>query len=88
MCTHGLPLNFATLPTGIYLQYRQDWAFFDQVQASNVAVSTLLNTDPSQAGSITYFQLTSYSQINSFTNGRMLHIRAYPTSNWDVVQQN
>ena len=82
-----LPVPVA-LPSGFYLYQRRDWCFFDQVQGSNLAVSTLLSANPSLRGSISYFQFVSYSQKNSFIDGRMLHIRAYPNSNWDVVPQD
>ena len=83
MCTNGLPLQFGSLPNSIYLRYRADWNLFDRVQASNVQVSTMLQSNPTL--SISYVTLGSYADINSFVNGRMLHIRAYPDSNWDPV---
>ena len=83
MCTNGLPLRFGSLPNAIYLRYRTDWNLFDSVQASNVQVSTMLQSNPSLG--ISYVTLSSYAQINSFVNGRMLHIRAYPDSNWNLV---
>jgi hypothetical protein len=83
MCTNGLPLRFGTLPNNLYIKYRADWNFFDRVQASNVEISTLLQQN--QALGISYVQLNSYAEINSFTNGQMLHIRAYPDSNWNIV---
>ena len=83
MCTNGLPLRFGSLPNRLYLQYRSDWNMFDRVQASNVEVSTLLQATPTLG--ISYVKLESYSEKNSFINGRMLHIRAYPDSNWSLV---
>jgi hypothetical protein len=40
------------------------------------------------AGGYTYYVFASYVETTSFRNGRILHITAYPTSNWDVVVQN
>lgn len=93
MCTNSsgdnipLPIPVA-LPSGLYIQQKADWCFFDKVQSSNLAVSTALSANPSLAGSISYYKFWTYADITSFTNGRMLHIRTYPTSNWDVVPQS
>ena len=43
---------------------------------------------PDRAAGFTYYIFKSYAETTSFTNGQMLHIRAYPNSNWDTVQQN
>jgi len=51
-------------------------------------VSTIRSNNPGSAPSYTYYVFKSYSEINSFNNGRMLLIQAYPNSNWAVVQQN
>jgi hypothetical protein len=93
ICTNG---NFDNIPPPIpigksisrNLQEKINYDFFEQVQTYNIGVSTSRSTNPGSAGSYTYWIFTGYAQINSFNNGRMLHIQAYPNSNWDVVQQN
>ena len=93
ICTNG---NFENIPPPIpngmsisrYIQQQTNYAFFDRVQAININVSTLRSTNPGSAASYTYYIFSSYAEINSFNNGRMLHIQLYPGSNWDVVQQN
>ena len=93
ICTNG---NFDNIPPPIpkgmnisrYIQEQTNYTFFDKVQAINSNVSTLRSTNPGAAASYTYYVFASYAEINSFNNGRMLHIQLYPDSNWDVVQQN
>ena len=76
------------LPPGLYLQQRTDYNFFETVQAFNSNVSTIRSIFPDRASSYTYYVFASYAETTSFTNGHMLHISAYPNSNWDTVQQN
>lgn len=93
ICTNG---NFDNIPPPIpvgknasrNLQQRLSYNFFEQVQTRNITVSTIRSQFPDRASSFSYWVLTSYAEINSFNNGRMLHIQDYPNSNWDVVQQN
>jgi hypothetical protein len=93
ICTNG---NFDNIPPPIPngknssrgLQEKTNYDFFEQVQVYNIQVSTLRSTNPGSAASYTYYILKSYAEINSFNNGRMLHIQAYPDSNWNVVQQD
>jgi hypothetical protein len=93
ICTNG---NFDNIPPPIpvgknvsrNLQERTNYNFFEQVQRQNITVSTIRSQFPDRASSFSYWVLTSYAEINSFNNGRMLHIQEYPNSNWDVVQQN
>jgi len=93
ICTNGFFENIpppipTALPPGLYLQNRVDYNFFDRVQSINSNVSTIRSNFPDKAGSYTYYVFASYAEITSFKNGRILHITAYPTSNWDVVLQN
>jgi hypothetical protein len=93
ICTNG---NFDNIPPPIpvaksvsrNLQDRTNYDFFEKVQTYNIEISTFRNMNPATAASYSYWVFTGYSQINSFNIGRMLHIQAYPNSNWDVVQQN
>ena len=93
ICTNGFFENIpppipTALPPGLYLQNRTDYTFFDRIQALNSNVSTIRSRFPEKAGGSTYYVFASYAEIISFTNGRMLHITAFPNSNWDVVIQN
>jgi hypothetical protein len=93
ICTNG---NFENVPPPIpgamnsarYIQQQTNYQLFDRIQAYNSNVSTLRSTNPAAAGSYSYYVMSTYAEINSFNNGRMLHIQLYPNSNWDVVQQN
>jgi len=93
ICTNG---NFENIPPPIpvgmnnsrYIQQQTNYTFFDRVQAINSNASTLRSMNPGSAGSYSYYTFASYAEINSFNNGRMLHIQLYPDSNWAVVQQD
>ncbi len=93
ICNGG---NFENIPPPIpigmnasrYIQQQTNANFFIAVQNSNIFVSTLRSQLPEQAASYSYYVFLSYAEINSFNNGRMILIQAYPNSNWAVVQQN
>jgi len=77
--------GFTPLSDSQVYQYRNDWNTFERIQAFNSNVSTqhaLGNLN------VYYYTYVSNAEKNSFTKGQLLHSVRYPTSNWDVVQQN
>ena len=77
--------GFLAVPCSLQLLYKQQWAFFETVQASNIQVSTLrAGGDKSPA----YYSFQTYNDYTYYTNGRMLHIKRFPGSNWDPVAEN
>ena len=66
-------------------EYQRAWQIFDNVQTYNSNVSTLRSGGQSN---LTYFQFISGEERTKFTQGRFLHIQAYPNSNWPYVEQN
>lgn len=77
--------GFATMSIGSLRMYETYWTTFNRIQAYDSNVSTLRH-----AGNTTlaYYQYQGYDERNAFTNGRLLHINRYPTSNWAVVEKN
>ena len=69
--------------------YIDNWNTFNRIQTSNILVSTANAVARTTGGQIqTYHQFQNFTERGQFTNGRMLHIRRYPNSNWDVVAEN
>jgi hypothetical protein len=93
ICTNG---NFDNIPppipvglnSGRYIQQGTNVSFFNYIQSVNSNVSSIRGKNPGSAASYTYYIFKSHAEINSFNNGRMLLIQAYPNSNWAVVEQN
>jgi hypothetical protein len=73
-------LNFAQKT-----EYQRAFSLFNNVQTFNSNVSTLRFQGQTQ---LTYYQFISGEEKTKFLQGRFLHIQAYPSSNWDFVQQN
>jgi len=66
-------------------EYSQAFQLFNQVQAFNSNVSTLRSQGNSN---LTYYQFLYNEDKTKFLQGRLIHIQAFPSSNWDFVQQN
>lgn len=66
-------------------EYSQAFQLFNTIQNYNSNVSTLRAGGQSN---LTYYQFIFNEQKTKFLQGRMLHIQAFPNSNWDFVQQN
>jgi hypothetical protein len=75
--------NYA-LPQGVLNKYSSDWNTFERIQAYNSNVSTLRAHGEKK----TYYTYKNYTEKYAFTNGQYLHTLYYPTSNWNIVQQN
>ncbi len=69
----------------VYRGYQDSWNTFNRVQIYNIGVSTLRAQG---AKDTFYYQFTTFQEKSQFTNGRALHIRRYPNSNWDPVSEN
>ena len=72
--------GFSFLPQSLFLTYRSQWNIFERIYYINSNVSTARSSgDTSQS----YYQFkTSFEQAD-YINGQMLHVKRYPTSNWD-----
>jgi hypothetical protein len=77
--------GFLAVPCSLQLLYKQQWAFFETVQASNIHVSTLRAAGDK---SLPYYNFLTYNDFSYYTNGRMLHIKRFPGSNWNPVPEN
>lgn len=78
--------GFTGLTLSDQLKYRTYWDTFTRIQIYNSNVSTLRHQDPDQ--NIIYYVYKSYQESSDFTQGRILHIRRYPNSNWDLVPKD
>jgi hypothetical protein len=79
--------GFYCLSQVVFRGYQDSWNTFNRVQIYNINVSTVR----SQTGGKTYqlyYQFTDFQEKSQFTNGRALHIRRYPNSNWAPVPEN
>lgn len=92
-CTNGNydnippPIPRALTPSLYYTQ-SSDFCLFDRIQAINSNVSTSRSLYPNVTPPYSYYIFSTYAERTAFTNGRLLHIRDFPNSNWDVVVQN
>ena len=77
--------GFLCLPQTILLNYQNYWNTFNRIQLYNLNVSTL---KASGTKNLFYYQYSSFVEKNAFRDGRMLHIRRYPNSNWDPVPED
>ncbi len=73
-------LNF-----GNALKYQDCWTIFDRIQIINAQVSTIRSGGDKTR---TYYQFSGHEERTQFIWGRILHIRRYPNSNWDVVRED
>jgi len=76
--------GFQGLSNGVLLQYKNDWGTFNRIQAYNSNVSTLR----AAGKTMTYYTYASGDEKVSFDNGQILHVRRYPSQNWNAVQKN
>jgi hypothetical protein len=77
--------GFTPLTESQLYQYRNDWNTFERIQAFNSNVSTQHSLGNLK---VYYYTYITNEEKNSFTKGQQLHTVRYPTSNWNVVQQN
>jgi hypothetical protein len=68
----------------VYRGYQDAWNTFNRIQTYNINVSTMKATGTT---GIYYYQFADFTEKGQFTNGRALHIRRYPNSNWDPVSE-
>jgi hypothetical protein len=77
--------GFLAVPSSLKFMYQSYWGTFELVQNYNLNVSTLRSAgDKTQ----TYYIFEGNDQQVAYTNGRMLHIQRYPTSNWAPVPKD
>jgi hypothetical protein len=74
--------GFLALPQSTQFLYRGYWNTFNRIQVYNINVSTL---KAQGTPGLFYYQYANFTERSQYTNGRMLHIRRYPSSNWDPV---
>ena len=77
--------GFGPLPMSLRLKYKNSWEIFEEVQTHDIRVSTM------RAGgdtSKTYWQFQSGEQKARWRIGLSLHIKRYPTLNWEPPQKN
>lgn len=67
------------------LIYNKAWNDFTRIQIYNSNVSTLRSQNISN---LSYYTFVTYAERESFIQGMYLHTQLYPTSNWNLVQEN
>ncbi len=77
--------TFRYLSQATRILYQTWWGTFDRIQAYNLNVSTQRALAGPGAVDPKYYVYKSNEERIEFTNGRMLHIQAYPTLNWNPV---
>lgn len=73
--------GFLGLPQGVRIKYETWWNTFEKIFAYDVNVSTLRGRDKTP---LTYWTYTTFQEKTDYTNGRLLHMKRYPDSNWNV----
>ncbi len=74
--------GFFCLPQTVLRAYIDNWNTFNRIQVYNINVSTL---KAQGTPGLFYYQYKDFTERTQYTNGRMLHIRRYPNSNWDPI---
>lgn len=82
--------GFFCLSQVVFRGYQDAWNTFNRVQIYNINVSTARSQAVAQGNpsSQLYYQFADFQEKSKYTNGRALHIRRYPNSNWAPVQEN
>jgi hypothetical protein len=70
-----------------YRGYVDNWNTFNRIQLYNLEVSTLRAQGQVSSPPPLYYQFANFTERSQFQNGRMLHIRRYPNSNWAPVPE-
>lgn len=73
--------TFKGLTDGLRKKYQYYWNTFETIFKFDVNVSTMKSVERIP---LTYWTYESDQQKLAYRNGEMLHIRVYPTSNWNV----
>jgi len=77
--------GFYGLPDNVLNKYKYEWTTFERIFYNDIKVSTLRGTGNK---SMTYYTYMTYAEQIAFTNGRLLHINRYPTSNWALPEKS
>lgn len=80
--------GFFCLPQGVLNEYRNNWNTFNRIQTCNILVSTAKAEAGGSIPGLFYYTYTGFQERNAFRDGRFLHVRRYPLSNWDLVPEN
>jgi len=78
--------GFLCLPTSYKVLYQSWWNKYEEIQAININISTLRSTSGDK--SLTYYTFRDNQEQVAFTNGNILHVQRYPTSNWTPVSKD
>jgi hypothetical protein len=67
---------------------RKSWTFYEQIQVSNIQVSTNIGTGVIKLGSgindPIFYQFQTFEEKNNFVKGQMLHVARYPYINFST----
>ena len=74
--------GFLGLPDATRLLYKSYWDTFEQIFAYDVNVSTLRG-GPDKLP-LTYWTYLTNQERVAYINGRSLHVKRWPNSNWNV----
>ena len=72
--------GFKFLPQSLFVRYQSQWNTFERIYYINSNISTARSSgDTSQL----YYQFKTGAEQSDYLNGQFLHVKRYPTSNWD-----
>ena len=77
--------GFGPLPANLRLKYIDSWNIFQTVQTYDIMVSTMRSYGDT---SKSYWQFESAEQRERWRIGQSLHVKRYPTQNWEPPQKN
>lgn len=82
-CFYTFDLSgFLGLPFATALKFKQQWDTFNRIQSFNLNVSTLRHAGDK---GLAYYQYQSFAEQGDFITGQSLHVKRYPTANWNSV---
>lgn len=79
--------GYYCLPQTVLRAYQDNWNTFNRIQIYNITASTFNAQNFAGGSRQLYYQFQSFVERTQFTNGRALHIRRYPNSNWAPVSE-
>jgi len=79
MCAYPLAKVRSDMGIQEYIQYKNDWYFFNTVWTYNYTVSTLNGGGRGAKSNLDPYQFMSNGDYISYINGQSEHIEVYPT---------
>ena len=77
--------GFGPLPMSLRQKYLDSWNIYEDIQKYDISVSTMRSYGDT---SKSYWQFASGEQRELWRIGLSLHVKRYPTQNWEPPQKN